>query len=118
VIAVSEQQTAPGSPPKPSAAIPPLQNFLYEGSGYNVPARFTTDFVLLHGEDWIKAERDWEDIVALTLDTDGVARDATGGQAIKQAVEAAVAFLLPYPQWPFCPICKLKGPSRTEGAGP
>jgi len=101
-----------------TVGIPPLKNFLYEASGYNVPARFTTDFVLLHGEDWVQAERDWERIVALVLDTDGVAKDATGAVAIKQAVESAVAFLLPYPKWPWCPICKSKGQSRTGGAGP
>ncbi len=86
--------------------IPPLKDLLYKECGYEVPAEFTSDFVLLHDHDWHAAERDWEEIVALVLDTDAVDPRATGGNAIKQAVEAAAAFLADHTLWPWCPICK------------
>ena len=56
--------------------------------------------------DWALAERDWLDIVALVLDSDGVDCHATGGKAIKQAVEAAAAFMMDDELWPWCPMCK------------
>jgi hypothetical protein len=113
---MSEQKVAHGSQAKPSAAIPPLKDLLYEYCGYLVPAGFTPDFVRLHDQNWALADRDWERIVALVLDTDAVDRRATGGQAIKQAVEAAAAFLVDDEVWPWCPICKKATASeRTEG---
>jgi hypothetical protein len=90
----------------PRATIPPLSDLLYEQCGYVVAGNFTPDFVRLHGDDWAAAERDWENIVALVLDTDAVDRRARGGVAIKQAVEAAAAFLLDDEFWPWCPICR------------
>lgn len=102
---MSEQGTAPGR--RLSSTIPPLKDLQYEQCGYTVPAAFTEDFVALHQHDWKSAERDWEDIVALVLlDTDAVRRWATGATAIKQAVEAAAAFLYDEVEWPWCPICK------------
>ena len=89
-----------------AVTIPPLKDLLYEQCGFTVPASFTTDFVALHGDDWIPAERDWERTVALVLETDAVDAGATGGRAIKQAVEAAAAFLHDDDFWPWCPICK------------
>jgi hypothetical protein len=103
---MSEQETARITPPRLSATIPPLKDLLYEQCGYHVPAGFTPDFVGLHDQDWVLAERDWERIVALVLDTDAVDRRANGGRAIKQAVEAAAAFLADDELWPWCPICK------------
>jgi hypothetical protein len=113
---MTEQETAPVRPAKLRVTIPPLKDLLYEQSGYTVAGRFTRDFVSLHGEDWVRAERDWEDIVALVLDTDAVDRRATGGRAIRQAVEAAAAFLMDDGEWPWCPICKRgTGAERKEG---
>jgi hypothetical protein len=87
-------------------SIPPLKNFQYQESGFTVPADFTRAFVRLHGDNWGAAERDWEDIVAVVLDTDAVAKWARGHDAIKQAVEAAAAFMMDDELWPWCPICK------------
>jgi hypothetical protein len=89
-----------------AVTIPPLKDLLYELCGYTVPVSFTADFVELHGDDWVPAERDWEDIVALVLDTDAVDRRAGGAAAVKQAVEAGAAFLYDDELWPWCPICK------------
>lgn len=98
-----------------SVSIPPLKDLLFDRCGYTVPPFFTTDFVALHQDDWEGAERDWEDIVALTLDTDAVDRRASGGTAIKQAVEAAAAFLTDDDEWPWCPICRRTSADRAEG---
>lgn len=103
---MSEQDTAQGRPIRLSSTIPPLKDLQYEQCGYTVAATFTEDFVTLHHHNWESAERDWEDIVALVLDTDAVSRWATGATAIKQAVEAAAAFLHDDAEWPWCPICK------------
>jgi hypothetical protein len=103
---VSEQDTVRAPLARRRATIPPLKDLLYEHCGYTVPVIFTSDFVSLHDADWGLAERDWERIVALVLDTDAVDRRAIGGQAIKQAVEAAAAFLMDEETWPWCPICK------------
>lgn len=86
--------------------IPPLKDFLYEQCGFTIPILFTPDFVGLHGDDWMLAERDWESIVVLVLDTDAVDIRASGSRAIRQAVEAAAAFLHDDELWPWCPICK------------
>jgi hypothetical protein len=96
--------------------VPPLKDLQYEQCGYRVPAGFTLDFVALHHDDWALAERDWEDIVALVLDTDAVHEHATGGAAVKQAVEAAAAFLSGEPEWPWCPICKRGTDAKQERA--
>jgi hypothetical protein len=95
-----------GSSKKLPTTIPPLHSFLYEECGYAVPPDFTVHYVILHGNDWRIAERDWEEIVALVLDTDAVERLASGGRAVRQAVEAAVEFLMEYELWPWCPICR------------
>ncbi|MBB2943228.1 hypothetical protein FB565_002941 [Actinoplanes lutulentus] len=87
-------------------AIPPLKDLQYAECGYKVQALFTTDFVELHNDDWELAERDWARIVAEVLNSVGVERRATGGRAIKQAVEVAAAFLSDDRDWPWCPICK------------
>lgn len=114
-VRVSEQETARVPPPRPRMTIPPLKDLLYEQCGYVVSPNFTPDFVGLHGDDWAAAERDWERIVALVLDTDAVDRRASGGVAIKQAVEAATAFLVDDQFWPWCPICK-RGTEAAKGA--
>lgn len=112
---MSEQGTAPRRPIRLSATIPPLKDFQYEESGYTVPATFTKDFVALHDHDWKSADRDWGKIVALVLDTDAVDRHVTGAKAIKQAVEAAAAFLHNKVEWPWCPICKRGTEAAAEG---
>ncbi|MFD0522654.1 hypothetical protein [Paractinoplanes durhamensis] len=83
-----------------------MKDLLYEQCGFIIPVSFTLDFVGLHGDDWLLAERDWEDIVALVLDTDAVDMQASGSRAIRQAVEAAAAFLHDDEVWPWCPICR------------
>ena len=103
---MSGQDTAPGQPIRLRSTIPPLKDLQYQECGYTVPTTFTKDFVALHHGDWAFAERDWEDIVALVLDTDAVSRRATGATAIKQAVESGAAFLHDDVDWPWCPICK------------
>jgi len=95
--------------------IPSLSDLLYERCGYTVASHFTPDIVELHGGDWVKAERHWEDIVARVLDTDAVDRRANGRRAIKQAVEAASAFLLDDELWPWCPICQCGTAAEQEG---
>ena len=114
---MSGQYTAPGQPIRLPSTIPPLKDLQYEQCGYTVEATFTEDFVALHHYDWESAERDWEDIVALVLDTDAVSRRATGATAIKQAVEAAAAFLHDDDEWPWCPICKRGTAVGPKGAG-
>jgi hypothetical protein len=89
-----------------AVAIPPLKDLLYEQCGFTIPISFTTDFVGLHSDDWVLAERDWEKIVVLVLETDAVDVRASGIEAIRQAVEAAAAFLHDDEFWPWCPICK------------
>lgn len=95
-----------------AVTIPPLKDLLYEQCGFAIPVPFTLDFVGLHGDDWVLAEHDWENIVVLVLDTDAVDVRASGRRAIRQAVEAAAAFLHDDELWPWCPICK-----RGTGAG-
>ncbi|GAA2474985.1 hypothetical protein [Winogradskya humida] len=93
--------------------IPALRDLLYEHCGYIVPAKFTPDFVSLHGDNWRVADRDWTDIVGLVLNTTAVSPGASGAQAIRQAVEAAAVFLTDDEIWPWCPICFL-GTSATR----
>lgn len=100
------EETARVSRTKLLTTIPPLQHLLFEQCGYVVPPNFTLDFVGLHGQNWLNAERDWEKIVALVLDTDAVDPRANGAEAIRQAVEAAATFLADDELWPWCPICK------------
>lgn len=89
-----------------AVAIPPLKDLLYEQCGFTIPTSFTPDFVGLHDDDWVLAERDWEKIVVLVLETDAVNIRASGHCAIRQAVEAAAAYLHDDEVWPWCPICK------------
>ena len=96
------------------ATIPPLKDLLFRECGYAVPSDFTLDFVTLHGHNWDAAERDWEDIVVLVLNSDAVDVRASGGQAIKQAVERAAAFMADDELWPWCPICK-RGTDASGG---
>ncbi|RAO59081.1 hypothetical protein LUPAC06_02029 [Micromonospora saelicesensis] len=105
---MTEQETArvPGSREGRRTVIPHLKDLVYLHSGFEVPARFTPDFVRLHDGHWNVAERDWEAIVVLVLDTDAVSPRADGWRAVKQAVEAAVDFLVDDEIWPWCPICK------------
>ncbi|EXG81997.1 hypothetical protein [Cryptosporangium arvum] len=86
--------------------LPPLKDLVYQDCGYNVPPGFTEDFVRLHEGGWDIAERDWERIVVLVLDTDAVHPKSNGIQAIREAVEAAAAFLHDDYEWPWCPICQ------------
>ncbi len=99
-----------------AATIPPLKDLLYEQCGFTIPISFTSDFVNLHGDDWVLAEREWENIVVLVLETDAVDIRASGSLAIRQAVEAAAAFLHDDELWPWCPICK-RGTDVEEANG-
>jgi hypothetical protein len=112
---MSEQETASPRMTRLRVTIPPLKDLVYEQCGYAVPATFASGFVDLHLDDWERAERDWENFVALVLDTDAVHPRASGGVAIRQAVEAAAAFLVDDELWPWCPMCKLDADDRTGG---
>lgn len=56
-----------------AVTIPPLKDLLYEQCGFVIPMSFTLDFVELHGDDWVLAEREWE--------SDGVIGDDESARA-------------------------------------
>jgi hypothetical protein len=99
-----------------SPIMPALSSLDYASSGFSVPPAFAVEFVGLHEGSWRAAERDWERLVALVLDTREVGRHATGAEAVRQAVNAAAAFLTAKPEvWPWCPICRRRSDIPDSG---
>lgn len=81
-----------------------------------VPTGFAQAFVQIHAEDWRTAQDHWEQVVALVLNTDAVDPDATGREAISQAVSnAAVALDGVMSTRRSCPMCSHVPAVRARG---
>ncbi|MFU8875516.1 DUF6313 family protein [Micromonospora sp. SL4-19] len=85
--------------------IPHLRDLCFSRNGHQVPEGFAHAFVKLHGEDWRAAQRHWEQIVELVLDTDAVDPESSGARAIRQAVTAAALLLDRTDLRNRCPLC-------------
>ncbi|MFI0794954.1 DUF6313 family protein [Micromonospora rubida] len=98
--------------------IPRLQDLVFTKGDIAVREGFAASFVKLHGDDWRQAQDHWERIVAQVLDSTAVDKNASGSEAIRQAVLGTVAVLDQPPMRDRCPICVSPGvgsrPRRRE----
>jgi len=85
--------------------IPRLQDLVFTKGDVAVRKGFAASFVKLHSEDWRQAQDHWERIVGQVLDSTAVDKNASGSEAIRQAVLGAVAVLDQPPLRDRCPIC-------------
>ena len=85
--------------------IPRLSDLCFTRNRFSVTDGFAVSFIKLHGEDWLLAERHWIRIVSRVLETDAIAPNATGDEALYQAVHASVALLDRTDLRDRCPLC-------------
>jgi hypothetical protein len=78
---------------------------------WDVPDGFVETYVRLHQGEWHLARLHWARVVRRVLNTDAVARDASGRTAMRQAVAAASRLLRSKEYRARCPIC----PRRKSG---
>ena len=89
--------------------IPHLRELCYQRNEYEVDPEFVEKFVNLHLGDWRLAQSHWEVIVGMVLNTDAVRPDASGDEAIFQAISATEVLLTRTRLRKRCPVC----PSAT-----
>jgi hypothetical protein len=92
--------------------IPHLKELCYQQNEFEVDPVFVEQFVDRHIHDWREAQSHWEIIVERVLNTDAVRRDASGDEAMHQAVSAAEILLTTTSLRKQCPICRRQTPSR------
>lgn len=86
--------------------IPRLRRLAESNDGFDVSEKFVYQFVAVHADDWRIAQSHWELVVARVLDTDAVPREATGRQAMCQAVAASYRLLEQFMSKGVCPLCQ------------
>lgn len=95
--------------------IPHLKDLCYIKNRFDVRPAFAEGFVKIHqiservDGPWRTAQEHWERVVERVLETDAVAHDADGDEAICQAVVAAAELLGQFLDRGRCPVC----PTRT-----
>ena len=94
--------------------IPRLEQLCFSKNSFNITGEFVERFVKQHKENWILAERHWENIVARVLNTDAVDVNASRRRAIHQAVTATVSLLEGTGLRERCPVCAGAEPSRPK----
>jgi hypothetical protein len=86
--------------------IPLLRDLCFRKNKFpGVPEGFARSFISVHAEDWRIAQDHWERIVERVLDTDAVAPEADGEEAVRQAVAAAAELLARLAEGGRCPAC-------------
>jgi hypothetical protein len=93
------------------AIIPRLEYLCFSKNSFNIKSGFVERFVKQHNEDWGNAEKHWENIVALVLNTDAVDVNASRRRAMQQAVAATVVLLERTDLRERCPVCPSDQPS-------
>ena len=85
--------------------IPHLKELCYQQNDFDVDPIFVEEFIEQHGHDWREAQSHWEVIVGRVLNTDAVRADASGDEAMFQAVSATEILLTTTRLRSRCPIC-------------
>ncbi len=95
----------------PNELIPLLSDLCFSQNAYQVDGSFVALFVRLHADNWTIAQEHWERIIERVLGTDAVEPEASGKDAMRQAVRATVTQLM-LAKFDRCPLCP-----RTETNG-
>jgi len=94
--------------------IPHLKELCYQQNEFDVDPVFVEQFVERHMHDWREAQSHWEIIVERVLDTDAVRRDASGDEAMHQAVNATEILFTTTSLSKRCPICRRRRSGTTH----
>jgi hypothetical protein len=98
--------------------IPHLRDLVDNRNGWRDLGDFAETFGKLHDGRWSVAEQHWEVVVARVLRTDAVAADASGREAMRQAVLASITLLLTMESHGRCPLCPAPPATvRPDAAG-